>query len=151
MSDQVTYTDVEGQRWVLDPNGTHGWTSPNPGQLSRNLGPFRPWRRLSGFSLPDGEELDNGTLRYYSPAPAADQAPPELQLSWERDASREEIDAALAKLDSALMKWRQQIPTTAARKAMERLVYALTGVEPDPRVIDRLLAEGARAYWMNSR
>lgn len=129
MSEQTVYTDVEGRRWVLDPNGTHGWTSPDPGRLSRSLGPFRPWRRLSGLSLPDGEQLDNGTLRYYSIAPSEAAAP-------ESPASAPETPVASA------------IPPGDHRAALERIVYALTGADPDPRVIDLLLAAGARAYWV---
>lgn len=56
------YLDDKGNKWVEDPNGTHGWWSAEPGSTDDEGAPFQPWRGRDGIH---GDRFGDGVLRYY--------------------------------------------------------------------------------------
>lgn len=59
------YLDEEGNKWIEDPHGTHGWWSEHPGGEDHGGVKLSPWPK-ERYSYEHGTPCEDGTvLRYY--------------------------------------------------------------------------------------
>lgn len=121
------YTDSKGRQWVEDPNGTHvDWREPSGDWLDHEMGPIDAAPSdVHGTLTEDG----NTVVR--------------LSLVDADIMARSVVDEA-----AAVASGYCGHSSVDHREALARVVRVVTGAEPDPKVLDHLMAKGARCYWV---
>lgn len=122
VSEREIYTDSKGRQWVEDPNGTHvDWLEPSGEWLDLELGPVNAYPSdKHGLVTVDG----NRTVRLSR-----------VLLNQCTDGTTPPHHGFPP-------------PEVDHRAALARVVRVVTGAEPDPKVLDHLMAKGARCYWV---
>lgn len=127
------YTDCKGQQWVEDPKGSHvDWRGPGDRWVD---GVFWPVE-VNPHDV-HGAVLDNGltTVRLSCVPPEVEPGPDIM--------TRPVVDEAAAVASGYCDHSRIDY-----REALARVVRVVTGAEPDQKVLDHLMAKGARCFWV---